>query len=96
MVKVSHGLKWKTMIHQLSGGLLKRLKLQDWLAQQWVGVFDLIRLFFRTHTHMTSPIKLDRPQSLFDSYLKNFTAKLDWLDRTATLASERASERIKL
>ena len=69
------------MIHQLSGGLLKRLKLQDWLAQQWVVVFDLIRLFFRTHTHMTSPIKLDRPQSLFDSYLKNFTAKLDWLNQ---------------
>ena len=24
---------------------------------------------------------VDRPQSLFDSYLKNFTAKLDWLVR---------------
>ena len=23
--------------------------------------------------------EVDRPQSLFDSYLKNFTAKLDWL-----------------
>ena len=26
---------------------------------------------------------LDRPQSLFDSYLKNFTAKLDLLTNTA-------------
>ena len=25
---------------------------------------------------------LDRPQSLFDLYLKNFTAKLDWLFTT--------------
>ena len=25
--------------------------------------------------------EVDRPQSLFDSYLKNFTAKLDWLGR---------------
>ena len=39
--------------------------------------------------HLQSPLSLDCPQSIFDSYLKNFTAKLDWLFISASEFARR-------
>ena len=40
-------------------------------------------------------VTLDRPQSLFDSYLKNFTAKLDWLGHINLVSEVKDQREVK-
>ena len=47
--------------------------------RQTTGERALLRMETLSHPQSRNGPNLDRPQSLFDSYLKNFTAKLDWL-----------------